>query len=70
LPDGSSIVVVRKPFAFKNCLRVKTDFACLPNMFAAFKPGRENNSLFQNKNQAYVSARPASARGALRPIVT
>jgi hypothetical protein len=63
LPDGQSAIVLRKPFTVENRLRVKTHFAKAINMFVAFKAFRENNSLFQNKNQAYVSARPARQEG-------
>jgi hypothetical protein len=70
LPDRSPIVVVRKPFTAENRLRGKTNFAMQPNMFAAFKPLHENNSLFRKRKSGVCYARPASARGAFRPIVT
>jgi hypothetical protein len=70
LPDGSPRSAVRTPFASQNRLREKTHFVRLLNMFALFKPLRENNSLFRKHKSGVSSARPASARGAFRPIVT
>jgi hypothetical protein len=44
-------------------VREKTNFANALNMFGAFKPLRENNSLFQKINQVYVSPYPARQEG-------
>ncbi len=49
LPDGSAIVAACKPFTVENRLRGKSNFTFAANMFAAFKPLRENNSLFQKR---------------------
>jgi hypothetical protein len=44
-------------------VREKTNFANARNMFGAFKPRTENNSLFQKIDQVYVSPYPARQEG-------
>ena len=63
MPDGQSVIVDGKPFASKNGLREKTHFASRANTFVAFKPLRENNSLFRKLNSCVSSAHPARQEG-------
>jgi hypothetical protein len=51
-------------------LRGKTNFITSFSMFVAFKPLRENNSLFRKRKSGVWFALSRPARGALRPIVT
>jgi hypothetical protein len=63
LPDGSAINRRQHAIYAPKRRARKTHFAHASNMFAVFKPPRENNSLFRNRKSGVCFARPARQEG-------